>query len=430
MSNNNVFTPFSQPVLPAIPEQSFNLQDFGGEPGGEKSNTAVIGTAIEAAAEAGGGRVVIPAGVWLTGPIHLRSRIELHLEEGAELRFSQTPEDYLPVVLIQRGGVWCYNYSSFVYARDCHDIAVTGSGVLNGQGEPWWPWKKAQPGMKDLFQANADRRPVEERVYGTREAGVRPPMLQFLHSERVLLQGVTFRESPSWTVHPVCCQELTIRDVEVYNPDNAPNTDGIDPDSCRNVLIENCTVDTDDDGICIKSGRDADGRELGVPCENVLIRNCLVRRAHGGVVIGSEISGGVRNVLAEDCEFDGTARGVRIKSRPGRGGFIENVQAERIAMKNIRAEAVIVTYHYGAHGVAIDYEDKYIPVVCGVLLRDIECASATTAGVLNGIAGHPICEVFLENLEMNAEENGFICTNVTGLSMDRVNVHTSKHESR
>ncbi len=419
---NNVFTPFEIPSLPDIPESRFSIVDFGAVENGSTLNTQAIAAAIEAAHGSGGGRVVVPAGAWLTGPIHLRSRIELHLEEGTELRFSQNPDDYLPVVLIQRGGIWCHNYSPFIYARDAHDVAVTGSGTLNGQGESWWPWKKAQPGMVDLFQANADRRPVKKRVYGTPEAGVRPPFFQAIECRNVLIDGVTFRNSPSWTIHPVCCENLLCRHVKVLNPSHAANTDGIDPDSCRNVLIEDCHVDTGDDGICLKSGRDADGRELARPCENVLIRRCTVKNAHGGFVIGSEMSGGVRNIMVEDCTFEGTDRGIRLKTRPGRGGFIENVHAERIAMNDIRCEAVIITLHYGSEKLDIDHGKAHVPNIQDVLLRDIECSSARTAGVLNGVPGHPIRHISLQNLDLNAEENGLTCTNVTRMSMEGINV--------
>ena len=426
MSDPAFFTPFETPNLPEIPDRTFDIREHGALAGGKLPNTHAVAAAISAAIEAGGGRVLVPAGIWLTGPVHLRSHIELHLEAGAELRFSQTTEDYLPVVYMQRGGVWCYTYSPFIYARDCHDIAITGSGIFNGQGETWWPWKKAQPGMADLFQANADRRPVEKRVYGTREAGVRPPMLQMIESERVLIDGVTFRDSPSWTLHPVCCQDLTIRGVQVYNPPHAANTDGIDPDSCRNVLIEDCMVDTGDDGICLKSGRDADGRELGRPCENVLIRRCLVRRAHGGFVIGSEMSGGVRNVLVEDCEFDETDCGVRIKTRPGRGGLVENIQVQRLKMRNIRRQAIIVTSHYGGEKIDIhDGKDAWIPEIRRIHLRQIDCESAKSAIHLNGLLQQPLRDISLEEVKITAEQE-MVVNNVIGLRTDRLDIHISE----
>ncbi len=428
MNSHEVFIPFAAPRLPEIPQRDFIITDYGALSDGVTSNSTAFSSAIEAAVAAGGGRVVVPTGTWLTGPIHLRSRIDLHLEEGAEVLFSKLPEDYLPVVYSQRGGSWCYNYSPLLYARDCCDVAVSGSGVLNGQGEDWWPWKKRQPMMVDLQKANNARVPVEQRRYGTREAGIRPPMLQFIDTQRVLIEGVTLCNSPSWTVHPVCCQELTIRGVKVLNPDDAiaPNTDGINPDSCRNVLIEDCFVDTGDDGICLKAGRDADGWALGVPCKNVHIRRCTVHRAHGGIVIGSEMSAGVRNVLAEDCVFDDTDCGVRIKSRPGRGGVVECVQAERITMRRIRQQAVIITSHYGNARLAIDYTNRHLPEIRTILLRQINCESAAETVQLAGLQNCPLKDISILDSSITGEKEMTV-SNVVGLNTAGLSIHCQRN---
>ncbi|MCX6908552.1 MAG: glycoside hydrolase family 28 protein, partial [Verrucomicrobia bacterium] len=315
--------PMTVPTAPEFPARTFDVRDYGAVAGGETLNTKAIAAAIAACAKAGGGRVLVPAGVWLTGPVHLRSKVELHVTESAELRFSRNYSDYLPVVYMQRGGVRCFNYSPLIYACDCTDVAVTGPGTLNGQGDAWWDWKNKQPGMKRLFEAGAKGVPVEQRVFGTEQDGVRPPFIQTIDCRNVLLEGFTLRDGPSWNIHPVTCENLIVRKVSVIA--KGPNNDGIDPDSCKNVLIEDCLLDTGDDCICLKAGRDQDGWSVGRPCENILIRRCRTKRGHGGVVIGSEMSASVRNVFVHDCEFDGTERGVRIKSLPGRGGFIENV---------------------------------------------------------------------------------------------------------
>jgi len=399
------------PQAPQIPDHTLSITEHGAVEGGKTLNTEAIAAAIEAAHAAGGERVVVPAGVWLTAPIHFKDRIELHLEEGAELRFSQNPEDYLPVVFMQRGGAWCYTYSPFIYGRNCSDVAVTGSGTLNGQGESWWPWKKKQPGMVRLRQMVADRTPLDQRVFGTVEDEVRPSFLQVLQCNRVLIEGVKFIDSPSWTLHPVQCNDLTIRGVTVKNPPHAPNTDGIDPDACCRVLIEHCHVDTGDDGICLKSGWNEDGWEAGIPCEDVLIRHYTVLSAHGGFVIGSDVSGGVRKVHAHDCVFEGTDIGVRIKTKPGRGtshlpdrGRRSDTQpgSARIFMSkpNIRslgrADGSSSESPDGRHHESTTHSKIPLAVVGGDKLTDTQCLGAgdmqriegAAAGLGGGLAGN------------------------------------------
>lgn len=392
-----------QPVR--IPDRTFSIAEHGAVAGGRSFNTQAIAATIEAAHAAGGGRVSVPAGVWLTGTIHFKDRIELHLEEGAELRFSQNPDDYLPVVFMQRGGAWCYTYSPFLYGRNCRDVAVTGKGTLNGQGHSWWPWTKKQPGMVRLREMVANRVPFEQRLFGTVEDGVRPSFVQFIGCHNVLIDGVTLIDSPSWTLHPVQCVNLTIRGVTVRNPAGAPNTDGIDPDACRNVLIEHCHVDTGDDGICLKSGWNEDGWDAGIPCENVLIRHCTVLAAHGGCVIGSDVSGGIRNVHAHDCVFDGTDVGVRIKTKPGRGGFVQDVVAERLTMRNIRRQAILITQCYQGNPHDTVEIDPSLPVtkIADVTIRDVTCAGAKEAITLLGMPHQPFRRVTLERVHIAAD---------------------------
>ena len=403
MSATDTYT-INPPSPPQIPDRTIPITDHGAVEGGKTLNTRAIAVAIEAAHAAGGGRVVVPDGIWLTGPIHFKDRIELHLEEGAELRFSQDPENYLPVVIMQRGGAWCYTYSPFIYGHECQDVALTGQGTLNGQGESWWPWKKNQPGMVRLRHMVADRTPVDKRVFGTVEDGVRPSFLQFLKSRRVLLEGVRFINSPSWTLHPVQCEDLTIRGVTVQNPSKAPNTDAIDPDACRRVLIEHCHVDTGDDGICLKSGWNEDGWEAGIPCEDVLIRHCTVLAAHGGFVIGSDISGGIRNVHVHDCVFDGTNVGVRIKTKPGRGGFVQEVVAERLTMRKISRQAILITQWYQGNPHDTVEIDPSLPVtrISDVTVRDVTCEGAAEAILLRGMPHEPFRRITLERLDITA----------------------------
>lgn len=414
--------PMTVPAAPRFPARTFDIRKFGATPGGEALNTKAIAAAIEACAKAGGGRVVVPAGVWLTGAIHLRSNVELHVAEGAELRFSRNYSDYLPVVYTQRGGVRCFNYSPLIYARDCTDVAVTGTGTLNGQGDAWWPWKKKQPGMDRLFEMGAKGVPVEQRVFGTEADGVRPPFIQTIDCRNVLLEGFTLRDGPSWNIHPVTCENLIVRKVSVIA--KGPNNDGIDPDSCKNVLIEDCLLDTGDDCICLKAGRDQDGWSVGRPCENVIIRRCKTLRGHGGVVLGSEMSAGIRNVFAYDCEFDGTDRGVRIKSLPGRGGFMENIWFQNIRMGKIRMKAVDITLRYSDRSV-IDPATKAQPVLRGFHLRTITCEQAETAMDLAGLPDNLIRDVSFENVTVTAKR-GLVSAWVSGLRLSNVDIRPAK----
>jgi len=414
--------PMTAPVAPRFPARTFDIRKFGAVSGGETLNTKAIAAAIAACAKAGGGRVLVPAGVWLTGPVHLRSKVELRVAEGAELRFSRNYSDYLPVVYIQRGGVRCYNYSPLIYARDCTDVAVTGTGTLNGQGDVWWPWKKKQPGMARLFEMGAQRVPVEQRVFGTEADGVRPPFIQTIDCRNVLLEGFTLLDGPSWNIHPVTCENLIVRKVSIIA--KGPNNDGIDPDSCKNVLIEDCLLDTGDDCICLKAGRDEDGWSVGRPCENIIIRRCKTKRGHGGVVLGSEMSAGIRNVFVYDCEFDGTDRGVRIKSLPGRGGFMENVWVQNVRMGKIRMKAVDITLRYGDRSV-IDPATKAQPVLRGFHLRNITCEQADTAIDLAGLADNRIRDVTFENVTVTAKR-GLVSAWVSGLRLSGVDIRPAK----
>lgn len=413
-------TGLPDPMPPRIPDGCVDIRDHGALADGTTLNTAAIAAAIAACAAAGGGRVLIPPGVWLTGPIHWRSRIEVHLAAGAELRFSQRPEDYLPVVRQQRGGIGCMNYSPFLFADGCSDIALTGPGTCNGQGASWWPWKLAQPGMTTLVRQCAERLPIEQRIHGTVTSGVRPEFCQFLECHRVLIDGPTFVDSPSWTIHPVRCDEVTIRNATVRNPPRAANTDGIDPDACRQVLIEHCLVDTGDDGICLKSGWNEDGAAHGRPCEKIVIRHCTVLAAHGGFVIGSEVSGGIRDVHVHDCSFDGTDVGVRIKSKPGRGGVIQGIRAERLSLRRIRCEAVLITLRYNGNPHDRTPIDPSLPVTAieDIAIRDLDCDGAAIAIRLHGLPGHPLRRIRLEDLRIRAAQ-GLDIEHVDGLGGDR-----------
>ncbi|MCK4751975.1 MAG: glycoside hydrolase family 28 protein [Planctomycetes bacterium] len=380
--------------------QVFDVREYGGVGDGVSSNTKAFADAITACCEAGGGRVLVPEGVWLTGAIVLKSNVDLHISEAAEVRFSTEPNDYLPVVFTRWEGIECYNYSALVYATDCNNIAITGKGKLNGQGQAWWGWKRHQgAAVQRLRKAGYGGTKVEERIFGTKEDGLRPCLIELINCEGVLIEGVTIEDSPFWTVHPVYCEEIIVRDVKIIA--SGPNTDGVNPDSCRNVIIEDCFFDTGDDCITLKSGRNEDGWRVGRACENILIRRCRTKRGHGGVVIGSEMSGGVRNVLIRDCHFDGTNRGIRIKSLRGRGGVVENIWVENVTMGKIKNEAIRLNMHYSSR---VSPYTQRPPVFRNMSFKNITCKSAKVAVQVKGLPESMAENITFENVTVSAEE--------------------------
>lgn len=346
--------PFEMPQFkrPVFKEADFNIADYGATPCAWDATERVLSTdairkAIEACYAAGGGRVVIPNGDWITGAVHLKSHVNLHLEEGAVLHFSDNPEEYLPAVLVRWEGVECYNYSPLIYAANCEDIAITGKGTLNGHGETWWPREKI-PGV-DRVKAAAQ--PLDARAFGV-QGGVktqRPALLMPWKSKNVLIEGVTLIDPPFGTVQPVYCENVIIRGITIDSR-QGPDGDGIDVDSCKNVLIEYNDLQAHDDAVCLKSGMNQDGLQIGIPTENVVIRHLVARNGltgSGGIMVGSEMSGGIRNVYVHDALFENCDRGIRFKSSRGRGGVVHNVYIEDVEMKGIRHEAFAVNTRCG-----------------------------------------------------------------------------------
>jgi polygalacturonase len=341
---------------PSFPNRDFEITKFGAVSGGEKSSTGAIRTAIAECSRAGGGRVVVPAGVFLTGAIHLESNVNLYLSRGATLKFSRNLDDY-PIVYTRFESTECMNFSPFIYAWEKQNIAVTGPGTLDGQADAdqWWPMRKNQPARGVDGGPEDDRKrvvdmgnrnvPVRERVFGKGHS-LRPNFVQPYRCQNVLLADFTIINSPMWELNPVLCKNVTVRDVTIDS--HGPNNDGCDPECCEDVLIRDCTFSTGDDCIAIKSGRNVDGRRVNVPCSNVVIQNCLMKDGHGGVSIGSEVSGGIRNVFIEACRMSSLhlERGLRIKTNSYRGGVIENIHFSRVTIGEVAQAAVEVDFFY------------------------------------------------------------------------------------
>jgi polygalacturonase len=373
---------------PAFPARDFSITDYGAVAGADSSEA--IRKAMAACSAAGGGRVVVPTGVFLTGAIHLRSNVNLHVSEGATLKFSPDPARYLPAVYTRFEGTECMNYSPLIYAFGQTNIAVTGGGTLDGSAsdENWWAWARrrgslpapATTDVRALREMGESGVPVAERVFGAGHY-LRPNFIQPYRSKNILIEGVRIINSPMWEIHPVLSTNITVRGVTVVS--HGPNNDGCDPESCRDVLIDHCTFDTGDDCIAIKSGRDNDGRRIGVASEAIIVRNCTMKDGHGGVVIGSEISGDCRNVFIENCKMDSPHldRALRVKSNAQRGGRIENVLMRNVDVGRVSEAVLTIDFLY-------DTGDKgpYRPV-----LRNVSIAHVTSAASprVMWIAGFP-----------------------------------------
>ena len=393
---------------PVIPAAEFRVS------GTEKNAVQLV---LNACADAGGGRVIVPAGVHPCGALTLSGNTELHLEAGAILDFSSDPKDYLPVVFTRWEGIECYNFHPLIYARDCENIAVTGSGVLRGNGQPWWHWKDLQhAAAKKLYDAEADGVPPGKRVFGTERDGLRPQFIQFVNCRNVLIEGVRVENGPQWTIHPVYCENVIVRGVTIDT--TGPNTDGLNPDSCRDVLIEDCDFATGDDCIAINSGMNEDGWRVGRPCENVLIRNCRMTRGHGGIVIGSGMSGGVRNITAHDCAIDGTELGIRLKAMRGRGGVVENVDVRDMRVDNILGEVIQITTFYSA--TTIKPKSEVPPV-----FRDIRMENITGSGGIGiqllGLPEEKLRHIVLRHVSIAADD-AMQCADVAELTLEDINV--------
>ena len=383
----------------SFPDHICMLTDYAATPGGKVSNTEAFRKAIEDCSRSGGGTVRVPAGTWLTGPIHLASNINLHLEKNSTILFSTDFNDYLPVVLSRFEGIEYYNYSPPLYTTDAFNIAITGEGTLDGQGPSWWSamrkWDKA---IKRLYKMGDTGVPVSDRVFGTVNDSLRPAFVEFTNCRRILLEGIHIKNGPMWTIHPLYSEHVIIRGVTIEtNP--GPSTDGIAVDSSKNVLIENNSFDTGDDAIVLKSGRNQDGLRVHRPTETVIIRNNTVVEAHAAVAIGSEMSGDVRNVSIENTSADAVQYGLRVKSAQGRGGIVENI---RLRSMNIRFASI------AAVQLTTAYEDSFIknsgatPLIRDISIENVSVAKTDRSIDINGLPEEPIGNVSFKDVRVNA----------------------------
>ena len=378
-----------------------------------------IRAALRACSDEGGGRVVIPSGRWFCkGPVHLLSNVDLHFEDGAELVFSTDEADYLPCVLTRWEGTEVFNYSPLVYAYNVHNIAVTGNGILNGQGAAHFQdWKALQkPDQKELRRMGREGVPVHERVFGSGHY-LRPAMMDLLGCSRVLLEGVRIVDGTFWSFHLIGCDNVTVRGVSVDCTNL--NSDGVDPESSTNVLIEDCYFHTGDDCIAVKSGRDQDGWRLGQPTENVVIRRCTFDTFSNGICIGSEISGGVRNIFVEDCHIIRAKQGLYFKSNQDRGGYIERVFVRNITVDRVDANLVKFEPAYKNEG------SQYYPTpMRHFVLERIEADTAAVCGIhLVGFPDTPVEDVTIRHLRLADTPTPMTLAHYKGLTLEDVRIN-------
>lgn len=411
---------------PVFKNKTYNVRDFGAVADGKTSNTAAFKKAIQRCTQDGGGVVMVPAGKYFTGAIHLESNINLHLQQGAEILFSTNPADY-PIVHTSWEGTELMNYSPLVYAYKKTNVAITGKGTLNGQAseDNWWPWagkgygfKKGMPSQADplnrdrLVQMAEDGVPVSERIFGDGHY-IRPSFIQFFDCKNVMLKDIKIIDAPFWIIHPIKCTDVIVDGLTITS--HGPNNDGCDPEYCKNVIIRNCSFNTGDDCIAIKSGRDADGRRVNIPSENIVVQNCKMFDGHGGVTMGSEISAGVRNVYVDNCDMDSPEldRAIRLKSNTRRGGFVENVYVRNVRVGQVKESVLGIDMFYSIHG---NQTGNYLPRVQNIFLENITVKNGGKYGILaKGVKAAPITNITFRNVTIDKVSQEYLIENVENL---------------
>ena len=450
---------------PEIPDRDVNLKDFGAVGDGKTLCTEAFAKAIDNLSGKGGGRLIVPRGIWHTGPIVLKSNINLHLEKGAVILFA-ADESLYPLISTSFEGLETRRCQSPLSANGATNIAITGKGAIDGNGQYWRPLKRAKvtdaqwktfTGKGGVFKNSNLWFPSEGYAKGDAGADMnvptnikseddwnsikrflRPVMVSLVNCKNVLLQGVIFQNSPAWNIHPLMCENIIIDDVLARNPAYAQNGDALDLESCKNALIVNSKFDAGDDGICIKSGKDADGRRRGRPCENVVVDGCTVFAGHGGFVVGSEMSGGVRNIMVTNCQFLGTDVGLRFKSTRGRGGIVENIFIDGVSMNDIKTDAITFNMYYGGKSVAemladgdkpnnIDIKpvDETTPIFRNIDIRRVVCNGCGRAMEFNGLPEMPIDGITLTDIDIIARGDAEFA-NARNIKKTNVNIKVVK----
>lgn len=448
-------------IEPVFKKDTFSIINYGAKADGITLNTKSIDDAIIACNKNGGGVVLVPKGFWLTGPVVLQSNVNLYIAKDALLQFTADKTQY-KLVEGNYEGLPAYRNQSPLSANNAENIAITGEGIADGNGGEWravnhdkvseTEWKALLEKGGIVKEDSSVWYPSESYVRGTKTkspgvivagkpiAGydsikdfLRPNLLVFTRCKKVLLEGVTFQNSPAWCLHPLMCENLTVRNVYAKNPWYAQNGDGIDVESCSNVLIEGSTFDVGDDGICIKSGRDVEGRKRGMPTQNVEVRNCVVYHAHGGFVIGSEMSGGARDIYVHDCTFIGTDIGLRFKTVRGRGGVVERIYASNINMKDIVTEAILLDMYYfappavkdGIPQVEFQPVSEATPSFKDFYFNNIVCNGARGAVFIRGLPEMHISNINLNNITLQADK-GIECSEASNINFNNVKLVTKE----
>lgn len=449
---------------PSIPDYSVNLTDFGAVGDGQTLNTKAFADAIDAVTAKGGGKVIVPSGIWLTGPVILKSNLEIYTEQGATIIFS-TDKDLYPVIETSFEGLDTWRCLSPIYGKNLENVALTGKGIWDGSGDAWRFVKRSKLSDSQwktwvrsggVISENGDEwYPSESYKTAHQTANMniptglttqaefeairdflRPVMVSIQNSNQVLIDGPTFQNSPAWCIHPLMVENLTVRNITVRNPWYSQNGDGIDIESCKNVLLHNASFDVGDDAICIKSGKDADGRRRNVPCENIVIKNCVVYHGHGGVTVGSEMSSGVRNMHVSNCTFIGTDVGLRFKSTRGRGGVVENIFMSHVYMIDIPTQAISFDLYYSGKSVAETLEGPNGQTITSAAIavseetpqfKNIKMHHITVKGAEQAIFLQGLPEMNLENIEITnmtlEADNGISATDVNNLKMSNLSLN-------
>jgi len=426
-------------ITSVLHAERIDMLKAGANPSGSALNTELINSTIGKLNANGGGTLYFPAGKYLTGAIKLKSNITIELEAGATLLFSDNFDDYLPFVEMRHEGILMKNFSPLISAADAENITIKGEGKLDGQGKKWWEeffrviadlrtngvrdfnkyqpmWDKAND-VKALYAETN-----EEYIPSMKRRFFRPPLIQLLRCKNFKVEDITIVNSPFWTINPEFCDNVTVDRVTINNPPS-PNTDGINPESCRNVHISNCHISVGDDCITLKSGRDLQGRRLNGSEENITITNCTMLAGHGGVVIGSEMSGGVKKVVISNCVFDGTERGIRIKSTRGRGGVVEDIQVNNIVMRNIKQEAIILDLLYTK--MPAEPLSERTPIFRNINISNVTGSDVMIPIKIRGLEESPITDITLTNINIQAKQK-CIFQNCQRVKMNDVFVNGEK----